>query len=383
METTINTSMQVIKSKAGSLLSKMITPEMKRLQDAQEYADFLDQNSEPRNVYATEEISEDDLYRVNPMSEVTPPPAICKIGNHPTLTVGNFVMINGKAKSGKTFFIGSIVASCLNNSLQLGNIKGYMPETNNNVLYFDTEQSKFHVNRSIKRICALAGNENPGNLFAYGIRSLSTEERLKFIADKIDQIPNKGLIIIDGVRDLLADGINDENGATFVTNFFMKISEGYNCNIILVLHQNKTDMKARGHIGTELINKAETTISVTKDERTNIFTVSSQESRDISFSDFSFMIDDGKIKPVATPVKGVKKDNSPQSISEDKHTAILGKIFEADSVYSYSTLIDEISLRFKIGKTASREYIEFYLEQDYVIKKKEGKKVNYSYNLSD
>jgi hypothetical protein len=366
------------KNLAGSLLSKMITPEMKRTQDMIEnemYSESLD------NIEA-EPISADDLYRVNPLSELTPPPSVCKISNCPTLTTGNFAMINGKAKSGKTFFIGAIVAACINNSLQLGNIKGCLPVDKRNILYFDTEQSEHDVNCSIKRIQQLAGYPSSGNLLAYGIRPLSTEQRVEFIIDKAMTFRETcSLIIIDGIRDLLSEGINDEKGATKTIENFMMMTAKLNCCIIAVLHQNKTDMKARGHIGTELINKSETIISIVKDYKTNIYTVSSQDSRHLSFNDFCFVIVDGVIKPVAMPVKAVKKDTSPEGISEIRHQAVIDEIFKAKAVYSYSGLINTLSEKFKLGKTATRDYIKFYQEQDYIIKEQVGRKVNYTINL--
>jgi hypothetical protein len=362
------------KNLAGSLLKRMITPEMKRTQDMIENEKY----SEPLNIIATEEISEDDECRVNPLSEVTPPPSLCKISNMPTFTAGNFVMINGKAKSGKTFFLGAIVASCLNNSLQLGNIKGYLPEGQRNVLYFDTEQSKFHINRSIKRICQLAGNENPGNLFAYGIRRKSTKERIAFIIGKLKSIPEYSIVVIDGIRDLLEEGINDESGATELTELFMQASEEFNCCIILILHQNKTNDKARGHIGTEMINKSETVIAITKDEKTNIFTVSSQESRDLSFSDFCFIISDGIIKPVAMPVKPAKKESDPDTISEQRHQAVIDEIFESEPSYTSADFKEQIKLKFKIGLNATRDFVKYYEEKKYVTTEKKGKFSYYS-----
>ena len=71
--------------------------------------------------------------------------------------------------------------------------KGCLPEDKNIVLYFDTEQSQYHANRSIKRICALVGNPDPNNLFAYGLRPLSPEERLKVIEAVIVMTPNVGM----------------------------------------------------------------------------------------------------------------------------------------------------------------------------------------------
>ena len=47
-----------------------------------------------------------EKFRINPLADMTEPPVFCKIGESPTMTAGNFSLINGKAKSGKTFFLG-------------------------------------------------------------------------------------------------------------------------------------------------------------------------------------------------------------------------------------------------------------------------------------
>ncbi|MCU9931164.1 mobilization protein, partial [Escherichia coli] len=52
--------------------------------------------------------------------------------------------------------------------------------------------------------------------------------------------------------------------ATMIVSKLMKWSEEKNILIVTVLHQNKGDNNARGHIGTELNNKAETVLSVSK-----------------------------------------------------------------------------------------------------------------------
>ena len=160
--------------------------------------------------------------RINPLSDLTQPPIYCSISESPVMTAGNFSLINGKAKSGKTFLLGSIVASFISNSNQLGVIVGSLPENKRNVLYFDTEQSTFHATRSIKRICSLTGNVNPSNLIAYGLRPLTPAERLNAIEEKINTTDYLGVDAIDGIRDLLTKGINDEPEATSLTSKFLK-----------------------------------------------------------------------------------------------------------------------------------------------------------------
>jgi hypothetical protein len=257
-------------------------------------------------------------------------------------------------------------------------IKGHLPKDKKNVVYFDTEQSPYHVNRTVKRICSAINTPNPGNLYAYGIRPLSPAERLDFIEKKIATIPNIGAIIIDGVRDLLSVGINDETEATAITSKFLKWSYELTCNMILLLHQNKTDMNARGHIGTELLNKAETTISVTKDPKTNVFTVACEMSRDISFDDFGFTIDsDGKLEPVQLSDKAVAKSSKLENISDTKHLEVILKMFSSKPAYNYKDLCTEISQRFGVGVSASKKYASLYVDKNWLTTERAGKETNY------
>jgi hypothetical protein len=319
-----------------------------------------------------------EAFRVNPLSEVIEPPVFCFIDNSPVLTEGNFILLIGKAKSGKTFLLGKITASLLNSSKQLNAIKGRLPKDKKNVVYFDTEQSPCHVLRTVKRICSAIETPDPENLYAYGIRPLSPAERLNFIETKIATIPNIGAVIIDGVRDLLSVGINDEAEAPAITSKFLKWSYELNCNMILLLHQNKTDMNARGHIGTELLNKAETTISVTKEPKTGVFTVSCEMSRDISFDDFGFIIGlGGKLESVPLTDKAGSRSSKPEPVSDAKHIEVIGKMFSSEPTYNYENMIKEISSRFSVGTSASKKYAALYLDKAWLTKERAGTKVNY------
>ena len=322
-----------------------------------------------------------EKFRIDPLSEMTEPPVFCKIGESPTMTAGNFSLINGKAKSGKTFFLGSIVASMVNNSQQLSMIRGCLPSGKKIVLYFDTEQSTFHATRTIKRICTLINNPRPENFIAYGLRPLTPEERLTAIEDAISTTDNLGAVAIDGVRDLLTMGINDEQEATSLTSKFLKWTSEYDMHLVLLLHQNKTDLNARGHIGTEILNKAETTLSVCKDAKTNIFTVSCEYSRDIAFDDFGFIIDNGMILPSDLPGQEQVKARTPQSISDEKHIEVLDNIYKDGKKLNRDDLSDSIKFGFAnvFGDNVCRTFIFFYSQKEWIKKEREGKNVFYVY----
>lgn len=322
-----------------------------------------------------------EKFRIDPLSEMTEPPVYCKIGNSPTMTAGEFSLITGKAKSGKTFLLGSIVASVVSNSKQLDIITGCLPDNKRTVLYFDTEQSTFHAIRTIKRICKLTNSPNPENLIAYGLRPLTPAERLTAIEDAITMTDNLGVVAIDGIRDLLTAGINDEAEATTLTSKFLKWTSEYNMHLILLLHQNKTDLNARGHIGTEILNKAETTLSVCKDTKTNTFVVSCEYSRDIAFEDFGFIIDDGVILPSELPGQEQVKARNPQTINDQEHFKVMDFIFKDKAKLDGTDLNLAIRAGFNnsFGENHCRTFIFHYEQKKWIEKIRIGRNVFYEY----
>lgn len=319
--------------------------------------------------------------RIDPTAEIGEPPVFCRIGEAPAMTAGNFTLINGKAKSGKTSMLIAIIAAFISAIKTLGKIVASLPIGKRIVLLFDTEQSPYHATRTVKRICVMAGIAAPENLIAYGLRPLTPAERLEAIEEKIYNTPGLGVVVIDGIRDLLTLGINDEAEATSLTSKFLKWTADLGITMILVLHQNKTDLNARGHIGTEILNKAETTISIAKDDKTGLFVVSCDYSRDISFEDFAFSIQDGLPTVSDLPQKERAKNNKPQFIDDDKHFTVLNNIFRQERRQSYPDLIDKIRYGFEnnFGQSAARSFITHYLDKGWIRKGQEGNKKFYIY----
>ena len=177
------------------------------------------------------------------------------------LSRGNLACITGKAKSCKTFLISAIIASFLEDET-LTFSKGMK---NGKVLHIDTEQSQSHVQNVQQRIYKLSGWDlfrSDDRLVTLALRPLSFEERMNVVSEAISEI-KPDLVVIDGIRDLVED-FNDIKSSARTVSILMKLSEVYNCGIIVVLHQNKADNNARGHLGTELTNKVETMLQLTK-----------------------------------------------------------------------------------------------------------------------
>jgi len=237
-------------------------------------------------------------------SDVIPPPQVAweqvvKENKAILGTLGNFSLIIGKAKSRKSFFINIAVSTVLKNDLLLNQFRGALPQDKRKVIYFDTEQGKYHVQLALKRICKQISVDIPKDLEVYYLRTKKPAERLKIIEEIIYRTENLGFVVIDGIKDLVTS-INDEGEATMIASKLLKWTEEKNIHITTVLHQNKSDNNARGHIGTELINKAETVLAVSKNEQDkDISIVEAQQCRNKEPLPFAFEINEDGLPVIA------------------------------------------------------------------------------------
>ena len=280
--------------------------------------------------------------------KVTIPPKILFVGDCTIATFGNFSASTGKAKSKKTFNISAMVAAAVTNTTVL-NYRACLPEGKRKILYFDTEQSKYHCHNVLERIYKLSGlsvkKDDPRLLF-WGLREYTPKLRIALIDYALRKHQEVGLVIIDGLRDLMYD-INNGKEATDVMTVLMAWTSVYDLHIHTVLHLNKNDNNPRGHIGTELENKAETVLIISKNLQNNsISEVRPMHMRDKEFSTFAFHIDDNKLPVLdngisVTVVK--RREKSLVSLDNEVHQEILGKVFEENTPTKYNELVDVVA----------------------------------------
>lgn len=283
--------------------------------------------------------------------KIDPPTIALKIGNSIVSTFGNILTFIGKAKSRKSFLISIAIAISISMDYVFGLFSSHLPNDKNVVMLFDTEQGKYHVQLALKRICEMIGIKEPTNLKVYGLRKYPPAERLQIIEYAIYNTPNLGMVFIDGAKDLITS-INDEEQATMLVSKFMKWTEELNISIITVLHQNKGDTNARGHIGTELMNKSETVISVTKNATDgDISIVAPEACRNIDFEPFAFEINEFGIPVLAENFElrtATKKDKFDVTDLEDfKKYQLLTESFSKDRELGFKALENQIQLAFK------------------------------------
>lgn len=279
-------------------------------------------------------------------------PEILKVGESVIGTLGNFSASIGKAKSKKTFNVTALVAATLTNGKVL-NYTASLPEDRRRVLYVDTEQSPYHcqkVMRRILRLCGMSTDQDHPNLEFLALRRYTPEERIAITREAIYTLPDIGLVVIDGIRDFLYD-INSPSESTKIITLLMQWTDERQIHIHTILHQNKGDENARGHIGTELTNKAETVLSVEKSgEDKDVSTVKTAHIRAMDFEPFAFRINADGLPELVGGYKISEKGESKAKkafdphadISEQTHRIALESAYAERKEYGYHELANAL-----------------------------------------
>lgn len=217
--------------------------------------------------------------------------------------LGGLCVVTGEAKHGKTWLLLQIASAFMSSQPKFGMERN--ADLAPTLLWFDTEELKSDTMRNLKRVHSLLGwsydDDNP-NLKVFNSRSLPFDQRREIISTAIEEY-RPSVVIVDGIRDLMAD-FNDLSETADIINEFLAIADKYNCCIWTVLHVNPSSEKMRGHLGTELTNKANDIILMKREgegENTcyNVKEIASRGHRDID--KWSFAIQDATEHGYAIP----------------------------------------------------------------------------------
>lgn len=279
------------------------------------------------------------------------PVPVLKQGEYVIFSRGNISTIGGKAKSRKTFLIVLLAADFLENGT-------------GKVLIVDTEMAKAHTYKTARRIHQLRKwdtRQNNERLTVLSLREYTSEERSVILKEAMEHLRPE-LIFIDGVRDLVKD-FNNIDESNKIINMLMKLSTDFDCHICNILHENKINVQLRGHLGTEIINKSETVLSVTTNGE--ITTVKPEYTRNISFEGFALRVnDDGLPEYCDVPVDSTKDDKCKQ---------LFELILPNGIALSYTDLRGKVAVIERIAEATAGRRIATAVKMKIIIKKKDGK----------
>jgi hypothetical protein len=277
----------------------------KKLNEVERYEEAL---SEPQE---SEEPTEDLLskYLLDPTEEIKNPPSVLELrlglDIYTLGTAGNISLVQGKAKSRKSYFVSALAAAAIRQGyneslLKSGVVKG-------TVLYFDTEQGDYHAQKVNQRVLYLAGipvEQGQEFLKFFALRRADTNaDRLAIIEYVLNKVEGVSLCIIDGIVDI-ASGVNEEPEAIALVARLMKISAEKNLHLITVLHENKHDKSAKGHLGSYLVQKSETVYGVSKSEDGFTTYIEGLYTRNSNFPDLELSIDGREVNIAVKEMDG-------------------------------------------------------------------------------
>lgn len=329
--------------------------------------------------------------RLNVTEKYKFPPEIVQVHGTTIATVGNFSASTGKPKSKKTFNVSAIVAAALSGKVVL-RYKAELPPDKQRILYIDTEQSKYHCHKVLERVLRLAGlptDKECDRIDFFVLREYSPAQRRDIINWALHEDRHYGLVVIDGIRDLIHD-INNPSEALDIINELMRWSSYYELHIHTVVHLNKGDDNTRGHLGTKLNNKAETILQISKcSDNENVSEVKAMHIRDREFAPFAFGIGDDALPHLIEnhEFKAGKRERNAalSNLSEELHRKALEIAFSDEESMGYQQLTEAVKkgyeqIGYPRGKNSIVNQIKFLIRCGAIVK--HDKLYTYSNNFS-
>lgn len=317
-----------------------------------------------------EEIAWKELrpYLLDPREDYPEPYYMLEFNGVPFSPLGGIQAISGQKKNGKSFVVTQLMAAILGQGSDrvaqylpglcvpertLDHL-GHLPR----VLYVDTEMEKLNSAKVLRRVHWLCGwdmkepNDRLNVMWLRTIEDTANERafqrRFRLIRQGIELL-KPDIVFIDGIRDIIGDFNNNEESAQLVQQL-MAIAGRRGICIWNALHMNPRpgnddESKMRGHLGTELGNKAtDTLVSVKNKSSTRVtFTVKQQDARSKDMEDWKFEVtDDAGFLGIPRFISNTTND-SPDTC--DDLDQIASWIREAENRYHWPMTRAEVKKR--------------------------------------
>lgn len=318
--------------------------------------------------------------RILPTDDIPKPEAVLFFHDQMVMSRKNISCITGKAKVGKTFLMTLLNISVLKKG-EFGTLQSYLPKGKDKIIYIDTEQSDYHILLILQRI---QKEVSPDKLMMFNFDAKSVEERKDFTRELIYNTPECGLLVIDGIADLIYDP-NDIRESSQMVSELRKWATDCDLHIVNVIHQNPSEnTKMRGHLGTILTNKAETVIQISSSkEDEGVKLVETLATRNRKPENWSFEIIDGQPTIMDQCYEAPKTGRKVvKTLTEEDRKDILTKIYSdvrKDLGLGYTVLVEKVKENSSLAIVGSKDFVKYAKEMGWI--NNDGPRTNYFLNL--
>lgn len=300
---------------------------------------------------------------------------IISINDVPLGTQGNLFGITGGEGTGKSNYVGSLIAGTLRNADFLIDTLGTTinPNSDNKaVLLYDTEQSEVQLYKNIGNILRRSKQTKmPESFKAYCLTSMSRKERLQAIVQSMDkfyyQYGGIQLVVIDGIADLVRCA-NDEAESVGVIDELYRLAGIYKTCIVCVLHFIPNGMKLRGHLGSELQRKAAAILSIEKDDDPQISVIKALKVRDGSPLDVPLIQFAWNKDVEMHAYVGEKPKEEKEKRKENELVNVARSIFGNQRHCTYVDLCEQIQAVLDVKERTAKSYIKFMRDKEIILK---------------
>jgi archaellum biogenesis ATPase FlaH len=306
------------------------------------------------------------------------PPAkaemIISINDVPLGTQGNLLGITGGEGTGKSNYVGSLIAGAIRNALSVDTL-GTTISTNyaqKAVLLYDTEQSEMQLYKNISNILRRSKQNSMLPCFkAYCLTSMSRKERLHAIVQSMDkfyyQYGGIQMVVIDGIADLIRCA-NDEAESVGIIDELYRLAGIYKTCIVCVLHFIPNGMKLRGHLGSELQRKAAAILSIERDDDPQISVVKALKVRDGSPLDVPLIQFVWNKEIGMHTYIGEKSKEDKEKRKETELISIARNVFSKQRFCTYVDLCEQIQKLLDVKERTAKSYIKFMRDKNIILK---------------
>ena len=299
---------------------------------------------------------------------------IISINDVPIGTQGNLLGITGGEGTGKSNYVGSLIAGVIREQDKIDTLGTSILANAENkaVLLYDTEQSEIQLYKNISNILKRSKQDSMPSCFkAYSLTSMSRKERLQAIIQSMDkfyyQFGGIAVVAIDGIADLVRCA-NDEAESVAVIDELYRLAGIYKTCIVGVLHFVPNGLKLRGHLGSELQRKAAAILSIERDDDPLVSVVKALKVRDGSPLDVPLIQFAWDKKAGMHSYIGEKPKEEKEKRKKNELVSVARSIFSKQRHCTYVDLCEQIQAILDVKERTAKSYIKFMRDNQLILK---------------
>lgn len=282
----------------------------------------------------------------------------------------NLHTLRGAPKTGKSAAGLALIAAALK-----GEFIGIKANRDNLVvLWIDTEQDKNTLRQKARAVLDMAGlKAQPEALKVVTLRGYgSPADALAATLQAIEENA-ADFVFLDGVVDL-CQAFNDEEESREVVRRLETHAEQYGAAILGLIHTNKKDDEARGHLGAIMQQKSAEIYQVNKREGENVANVTQPFSRFAPVPGFAFAFADNF--KITTAADAQQRANSE---ALERMRSTFATLFVGANKLSKGELKEAYKRAQGCQDRTAEKEIKAAVEADVLQKTQEGRNVYYTY----